>query len=327
MRFSQRMAAVALVLAFSFSSLIGLAQQPFSVSDEQMAQLLARVATHADSFRGGLERALPRSVLSGSERAAYLNRFTGEFAHLAGQMKSRLKKREPVASNVQELLNRAVSISVFMETYSFNPQVAQDWQRLRADLDQLARVYRTPTRWTNPDFVNQDVAANRLDGTYLLDDSMSDEVSKMVQQAVRTLPLTERTRASRAFARQLRVPELLAIERKADRITIVSTLAAPHTYHATRQASVWPDHHEGAVVALYNDQLQLDASAQGQAYSITYDACDRGRRLRVTRTLNTTRLPRPIVINSFYRKISDAPQLDLFADESSLTRQRGNHRP
>lgn len=319
-------ATIVLILALVLSGLpVQAQQQALRATDAQVRQLFERLDEHAESFHRHFSEAIARSFLHDAEIGDYFRRFVAEFDHLAARLKERARKRQPVSTDVPELLNRAARIDTFMRSYDLGLQAERDWQVLRADLNQLARFYTITTRWDLPTApginlnINTDVLPNRLIGTYRLDRSQSEDVRRMVEGAVNILPRAEQRRRMSALIRQLRAPELIAIDRQGSTVTFVSSLQPPRTYRADGRAQneqTSDGRDERVTTLLYGDQFRMETNNQnGEYYSVTFDSTGQGDRLHVTRTLLADWLVRPIVVTSFYRKISDAPQLNIFAEK------------
>jgi hypothetical protein len=276
-------------------------QGAFRNSEPQVVQLLTRLDTHAEIGR-------------------YLKQFAWEFEQLTDRLKERSRERKPISSEVQEVLNRGPYLGTFMSSYDFGPKAERDWQLVYADLNQLASSYKLETYWSvptslgHPITVDLDALANRLIGTYKLDESQSDDLRDVVERAANELPQAVRRRVLTTLLIRLRVPERLAVERQRDKVTLASSLQPARTYTATGKADSARSKLEH--VLLYGDQFRL--STQGEAdslYSVIYATIEQGARQHVTHTALLGQFARPLVIVSYYKKISDVPQLKLGADE------------
>jgi hypothetical protein len=63
---------------------------------------------------------------------------------------------------------------------------------------------------------------------------------------------------------------------------------------------------------LYGGQFQLTQPDEIDTfYSVTYTTIDRGARLRVTNTVLSSQFARPLIVVSYYKKVSDTPRLNL----------------
>jgi len=69
---------------------------------------------------------------------------------------------------------------------------------------------------------------------------------------------------------------------------------------------------------LVGDRLVISqVGDRGNDYSVTFDAIENGRRLRVTRRIDQNRLTQPVVVESIYNKTADVAQLEIYNGTSS----------
>lgn len=320
MNYFKQAAAVLLILAFG--TRISAGQEPFRVSDLQVRQLLTQLDSHAESFRKNLDKSIETGVLRNSEIGDYLKRFAREFEQLTGRLKERSHDQKPVSAEVQEVLNSGPYLDAFVGSYDFGFRAERDWQLIYADLNQLASYYKIETYWGvptslgHPPPVDLGALSNWLIGTYELDHSQSDDTRDAVEQAVNQLPPTERRRALTALVARMRAPERLAINRQKDQVTLVSSLQPARTYTATGQA--YTGQGEIERVLLYGDKFRLSSVGEDDSrYFVTYSIFDEGAWLHVTHTAILNQFAHPLVIISYYKKVSDVPQLNLNAEDQN----------
>lgn len=317
---SWKQAVLIILFAFSTNPLTVVSQQPFRVSDQQVTQLLARLDTHTENFRRSLATAINRSFLHDAPIGRYINLYTWELEQLTDRLKDRSRDRKPISSEVQEVLNRGPYLDTFMNSYDLGKQAKRDWQLISADLNELASYYKIETYWGKPTAIGSpprpDLGSlsNRLIGTYELERAQSENVRDAVERSVKELPPESRRRVMSALVTRLRAPERLAIDRHGDKVTLASSLQTSRVYTATahaynKQAS--PDD-----VLLYGNEFRLNSiGTADDLYSVTYATIEGGARLHVTRTALLRQFPRPLVVVSYYKKISDVPQLNLGTEE------------
>jgi len=331
MKYFKHAAVILFVLALGGGFAAG--QGPFRASDQQVAQLLARLDTHAESYRKSLAEAIDRSFLADAEIGSYLKQFAGEFEQLTSRLKERSRGRKPISSAVQEVLNRGPYLDTFMSSYDFGPQVERDWQLIYADLNQLASYYKIKTYWGVPTSIGHPLPAdlgslsNRLIGTYELDTSRSSDVRDAVERTVNELPRATRRQTLTTLITRMRVPKRLAIDRHGDKVTLATSLQPARTYAPTGHAHTGRGDIEN--VLLYGNQFRLNTVGEGDSlYSVTYATIEQGAGLHVTRTALLSRFPRPLVVVSYYKKISDTPQLSLGTEEqdSASTGKNGSRK-
>jgi len=317
-------------------------RRAYSVSDQQVAQLLQTIESHGAMFRRSLSAALNRTPLDGTRQEDNINGFVRDFEAAIMNLRDRYRDRRDVSDDVTAVLNRAASIDSFMRRRQLSPDTERDWRQLRSDLDVLANYYAvtwnwngqastpgrldTPGRYDTPgrngSYPGRNNAANRLTGTYRLDRSQSDDSERVIRQATRELPTQDQERLSQMLQRRLDAPDMLAIQRDGRNVTVGSSLAQPVTFEADGS-----DHTEqtprGRTVrvttTLNGDQLIVSSVGdQGNDFRITFDPIEGGRRLRVTRSIDVERLSQPVVVTSVYNKTAEGAQLDLYNDRGPV---------
>ncbi|HYE71817.1 MAG TPA: hypothetical protein VEF04_00745, partial [Blastocatellia bacterium] len=272
------------------------------------------------NFRKSLARAIDQSFLKTAEIGTYLKGYAEQFQVLTERLKKRSRDAQPISSDIQEVLNRGAYLDSFMSIYGFDAQAKSDWHSLSGELNQLANFYKIKTYWGVPKGIGApprpdlDAMANRLIGTYVLDRSQSEDVRRVVEREVNSLPQSQRRRTLTALLARLQTPEKVAIDRQQDTVTLASTLQTARVYKASGRTV--PGNGEPANVSLYGNQFRLYTTNElDSLFSTTYTTFDSGAGLRVIRTALLTQLARPIVVVSYYKKISDVPQLNLGVDE------------
>lgn len=335
MRVTKKLLAVLFALA-AVGAYRALAQpRPFRASDEQVAEVLARVEKNSDWLRRNIETALAQSVLKNTEQGAYVREFLQNFAALTARMRARFGRREPISADVLEALDRGVYVESFVHSYDLGEPTKFAWEALRGDLDRLAECFTLPTRWTSrrvtptgPPLTGPDVAVNRLIGTYRLAEANSSLVREGVERLTSALPVSERRSFTQMFENRLTAPAMLAIDRNGSLVTLASSRSGTRMYAAdgvARTERLGLSQTASVIVRAYGDQLQVRSDGnRGYEYSVTYDAVDQGARLRVTRRVMTPALRRPIVMTSYYLKISDAAHLDLITNEEGAATLAGD---
>jgi hypothetical protein len=156
----------------------------------------------------------------------------------------------------------------------------------------------------------------KLTGTWRLDVSRSDNADDVVERAIRRLPGGEQQKARERLTRRLDAPDVIAIDQRGRRFTMVSSRAPQTTFEAdgvTRTETTERGRKVQVNVSLSGDQLMVNRSgSQGSDYNVTFDPIERGQRMRITRSIYAERFPQPIVVASEYEKTSDIAQLNLY---------------
>jgi len=125
------------------------AEVPYRVDDAQVEALIHRIESQSDVFRKNLDAALDQSRLDGTRREDDINAFVKEFYQETKRLHEHFDSHKATASDVQNVLNRAAQIDQFMRRNRLkrDREAKQEWQQLRAYLDELARLYQVNWRW------------------------------------------------------------------------------------------------------------------------------------------------------------------------------------
>jgi len=157
-----------------------------------------------------------------------------------------------------------------------------------------------------------------LTGTYELDRTRSDDPRRAAEDALRTVPAGERSAVMTRVMNRMEAPEVLAVERRGTRVSVASTRLPEMTFDAdgrAREERTVNGQRMSTRATLYGDRLEVSATgSNGSDFSATFEPIDNGAALRVTRRLFDERVRQPIVMQSVYRRISDTPDWDVYAD-------------
>jgi hypothetical protein len=203
-----------------------------------------------------------------------------------------------------------------MSSNNVSGKAASDWSELRADLDKLASCQNVATRWGDPAYA-WNKQSNRLTGTYRLDPSRSDSVNT----ALTTISQT--ACGCQQQARYLDTPEMLAIDQNGQCVTIASSTGRQVATVADGQ--LVPDATRGVstqTTLQEGDALFIRTYSEHDSdrnYTVTITPTDDG--VCVTRYVNTGDPTKPLVIKSYYTRVSDVAQLNLYDSAASPQRQ------
>lgn len=111
------------------------------INDRQVEQIIRSIERRSDTFRKSFDAALDRSRLNGTNREDTINDDIKAFEAATNDLRSRFNGRTAVAADVDNVLNRAARIDVFMRNNLRQPRVQGDWTLLRSDLQRLATAY------------------------------------------------------------------------------------------------------------------------------------------------------------------------------------------
>jgi hypothetical protein len=322
----------------------------YRISDRQLDAIIRRVENGADRFRADLGNALDRSTYNGTRAEDNINQFIRDFEQATDQLRSRFDAKTSVASDVENVLRQATYIDDFMNRQTLSMRAENDWTTLRGDLNQLASAYSVAWNWdvrSLPGYGNNTTAdtnvfgndrrgggggmraANRLTGTFRLDTTQSDNASTVADAAVRNLPFAERTRVREQLMRRLESPEMLAIERNGNSVTIASSRAPQTTFTAnageTREQLPNGSYSRVASTVVGDKLVVRSAGNRETDFTVTFDPIEGGRRLRVTREIWNERLGvNPIVVQNVYERTSDVAEWNVYNGSTAGYSQSGS---
>lgn len=122
---------------------------PYRVGDRDVEQIIHRIESQSDAFRKSLDAALDRSRLDGTRQEDDINSFVKEFYKETKRLHDHFDSHKSTTSDVQTVLDSAAQIDQFMRRnrLKHDRDAQREWVQLRANLDELARVYNVNWRW------------------------------------------------------------------------------------------------------------------------------------------------------------------------------------
>lgn len=294
---------------------------PARVDDKQVEQLLKQIGKKADTFDTGLDRAFDRSRIADQGRAKNeLRRSVKDFSQATDRLRDRVKGRQSNTLDAEDVLRRGVSIDAAMQRYQLTTRAERDWLSLRGDLDKLARAYNVAWTWSTPGYAPYTPAQptgfqNRLTGTYQLENDRSDDPRRAADLAARDVPSSQRQRTYQRLLARLEAPELIAIERDENRVTMASTRGRRVTFEADGRNYKEPGSTDRTMNtrATFQGERLVVATTGNRAsdFTATFDPTQNGRGLQMTRTIDDQGLRQPVTVRSSYRRLSDEAQWDV----------------
>ncbi|HEX8287134.1 MAG TPA: hypothetical protein VF556_04015 [Pyrinomonadaceae bacterium] len=205
----------------------------YTVSDASMQSLLARIEQRTDVIRRDVDSAL-RGNRGGTRYNEDIAQFVSDFENATDSLRRNFDERDSVGADVEEVLRRASFIDSFIRTNRLSPAVERQWSLLRSDLNTLASNYRVNWNWNNTTLASSSNLDTRLTGTYRLNINQSDNVNNVVDRAITSgrLNANQQDRVRRNLERRLTPPDMLAIEKRGQQVTIASTLSPQGSFTA-----------------------------------------------------------------------------------------------
>ena len=131
---------------------------------------------------------------------------------------------------------------------------------------------------------------HRLTGTYQLEANGSDDPRRVAELAARAAPSDQRQRTYQNLLARLQAPDLIAIERNENSVTMASTRGRRVTFEADGRDHVerWSAERTMTTRAtLEGERLVVATSGnRGRDYTVTFDPMENGRGLQMTRTID-----------------------------------------
>ena len=114
----------------------------------QVEQIIGRVEERVDNFVGRLDKSLDNSRLDGTNREDAINNRAKDLEKATDELRREFDRRDRWVENkdeVRKCLNIATDINRVMNGRKFNKQTEANWERVRYELNTLAKVYNLPT--------------------------------------------------------------------------------------------------------------------------------------------------------------------------------------
>ncbi len=296
----------------------------YNLNDVQMRQLIQRIdtttATFSRAFRNDLNRSYGRERNSADEARRQLSSYETSLV----QIRNRVNSRQSDSSDVRSLLESAMYLNSYVADHQLSYQTENSWSTLRSDLDRLASAFNIAWNWQNttpgtgsgyPGRGGYGSRAN-LTGTFRYNSSQGDDARRAVDAATRNLSLSERQRVYDSLLRRLDPPQMLAIDRRGNAVTIASTRAPQINFVADGREQVETTQGGRTIrvrASLSGDTLTINRSGErANDFTVTFDPVDNGRQLLVTRTLYSDRVNQPVTVRTYYDRVSDTAQLNIY---------------
>jgi uncharacterized protein YcfJ len=288
----------------------------YNMNDAQMRQLIqridSRVANFSRSFREDLNRFYGNDRYSAEEARRQLSAFESALV----QVRNRVNTRQVTSADARTLLDRASFINNYVADRQLSNATENNWTNIRQDLDRLASAFNIAWNGTTTPGGPDGATRRDLTGTFRYNASQGDDARRAVDAATRNLSLSERQRVYDSLLRRLDPPQMLAIDRRGNTVTIASTRAPQINFTADgrEQVETTAGGRQVRVRAdLRGDTLTITRTGErANDFTVTFDPMDNGRQMLVTRTLYSDRVNQPVTVRTYYDRISDVAQLNVY---------------
>src|ERR1041384_6681697 len=169
---------VSVCILFAFSIVIGLSvqaqQQTNRNNTRQVGNMLQRLERSSSRFRNSLNVALVQGSVDQTQPQNDVSTFESGFELAIKQFRDQFSRRLAVATDVENILQKASPINSFITQNRLNPRVKNDWTSVRTDLNTLANAYGVSWQWNQ--LTPMKVDAN---GSFRLSES---ELNQLIQR-------------------------------------------------------------------------------------------------------------------------------------------------
>jgi uncharacterized membrane protein len=297
----------------------------YQLNDWQMRQLIDRLNTRSATFSRSLRQDLNRPS-NDRYRVDEVRQQLSQFETALVQLRNRVNSRQSSSADAQNVLDRAAFLNSYVTDQRLSYQTTNNWNTLRQDLDRLASAFNIAWNWSTAPGVpgGSSGTSGDLTGTFRLNTSRGDDVRSAIDNATRTLSAAERQRVYESLLRRFDPPQMLAIDRRGNSVTIASTRAPQINFVADgrEQVETTPQGRSVRVRAMLSgDTLSITRTGErANDFTVTFDPSSDGRELLVTRTLYSDRFNQPITVRTYYDRTSDVAQLNVY----DTNREGGN---
>ena len=288
----------------------------YNLNDAQMRQLINRLNVRSATFSRNLRQDLNRRNYDDRASADEVRRELTAFETQLVQLRNRVNSRRSTSSDAREVLEHGAFLNNYIGSRQLSNQTENNWNILRQDLERLASAFNIAWNWSNVPGVPGGVSGRDLTGTFRLNPSRGDDVRRAVDNATRTLSGAQRQRIHDSLMRRLDPPQMLAIDRRGNSVTIASTRAPQINFVADGRENVETTPQGRTVrvrASLSGDALSITRTGErANDFTVTFDPSNDGRELLVTRTLYSERLNQPVTVRTYYDRTSDVAQLNVY---------------
>ncbi len=292
----------------------------YNLNDAQMRQLIDRLNVRSATFSRNLRSDLYRGGSNDRSSLDEVRQQLSQFESALVQLRNRVNSRQSSASDARSVLERAAYLDRYIGDRQLSYQTENNWTALRTDLERLASAYNIAWNWSGGGGYGTPGGGygrrGDLTGTYRLNASRGDDIRRAVDDATRNLSAAERQRVYDSLLRRLDPPQMIAIDRRGNAVTIASTRAPQISFTADGRESVETTPQGRSVrvrASLSGDTLSITRTGErANDFTVTFDPSNDGREMVVTRTLYNDRLTQPVVVRTYYDRSSDVAQLNIY---------------
>lgn len=293
----------------------------YTVRANDVKGLLSTIESKTDVYRRAMDTALDRSVLNDSRSEDAINEYITSFENSTDKLKQNFDDGKSTDKDVQEVLNQAAFIDTFMRDYRLMRSAERQWMSLKNDLNTLSNYYAVSWNW-NRQYQPMSRFDSMLTGTYRLNTALSDNVDKVVENAIRLYPSSKERRVENSLKRRLISPETIAIEKRNMDVSVASSVAPKVMFRAdgvsrTETAQTGQTVKVSATTTYDGVSLNYETNRLEDFY-VNFIPMNNGR-LKVVRRINLEQENETVTVASIYDKVDEMARFDRINDFPILT--------
>jgi hypothetical protein len=286
------------------------------VNENQFRTIVRRIETRTDTFRTAADRRMDNSRLDGSQAEDNISAYLNAFENATDELSRDFNSGNATSADVNDVLTYGAYVDGFMRRRNMGTAAERQWNLIRGDLDQLARLYQVSWNWnqTLPPFPMDRWGGNtgggtsnsRLDGTYRLNVSQSDNVSAVLNRVNYNSAMRDRQRQN--LERRLNAPQTIAIETRGNVITMATDFGSQVTLTADGRAITETNNRGRSTttrVTMNGNTLTIQTQGdRNNDYTVTFTPVSQNR-LRVTRSLYLENQNQTVTATAVYDRTAD----------------------
>ena len=290
--------------------------QPYRVTDDQVKTVIARIETRTDAFKNTIDNSLDNSNIDGTRREDFINITVADFEQATNRLRDNFDSRRSTSADVQDVLNKAAAVNSIVVNNRVSRNTTNQWNLLRQDLNTLAGFYRVSGNWSTAPVEIDRYSGSfdaRLTGTYRLNSGQSDDVSAVVERAIRSANYSndQQDRMRRNLERRLVSPETLSFDKRGQQVTFGSANmeSVVLTANGVKQTETSPNGRSMTTSVTANNR-DLTINYEGDRlndYNVSFMPAANGQ-LVVTRRIYLENQNTTVMAKSVYDKISQSAQ-------------------
>jgi hypothetical protein len=282
-------------------------------NERNVRDILRSLNSRVDDFKYTLENEFNRNSVSRADENE-INDNLRDFEASLNQFEDKFQRRRENADDAIDVLSSAKVINTALDGRRFGVPIEREWASIRGLLERLASNYQVAWNWDEenrrdpvyyPPPTTRSNSSYGLTGTYRLDQSRSENVRDIVEEAARSGNIGNDSNAQSDLEDKLEAPEQVILEVRGSQVTLASSNAQQITFVADGRDRT-ENLGNGKILrvrsTLRGQELTVSSLGGETDYTITFASIENGKALRVTRRITTDYLRQTVFAESIYEK-------------------------